>query len=36
MAMLVNIDNGSTLTDIYVLKDGELYKTKTLTTTGVY
>lgn len=32
MAMLVNIDNGGTLTDICVLKDGELYKTKTLTT----
>jgi N-methylhydantoinase A len=32
MAMLVNIDNGGTLTDICVLKDGDFYKTKTLTT----
>jgi N-methylhydantoinase A len=32
MAMLVNIDNGGTLTDICVIKDGDFYKTKTLTT----
>ncbi|OUS28779.1 hydantoinase [Thalassotalea sp. 42_200_T64] len=32
MAMLVNIDNGGTLTDICVLKDDDLYTTKTLTT----
>ncbi len=30
--MLVNIDNGGTLTDICVLKDKNVYKTKTLTT----
>lgn len=30
--MLVNIDNGGTLTDICVLKDDNVYKTKTLTT----
>jgi N-methylhydantoinase A/oxoprolinase/acetone carboxylase beta subunit len=34
--MLVNIDNGGTLTDICVIKDGDLYKTKTLITTGDY
>ena len=32
MGMLVNIDNGGTLTDICVLKDKNVYKTKTLTT----
>lgn len=32
MGMLVNIDNGGTLTDICVLKDQNVYKTKTLTT----
>ena len=32
MGMLVNIDNGGTLTDICVLKDGQFHKTKTLTT----
>tara|TARA_R110002072_G_scaffold118428_2_gene250085 strand:- start:29545 stop:31482 length:1938 start_codon:yes stop_codon:yes gene_type:complete len=32
MGMLVNIDNGGTLTDICVLKDKSVYKTKTLTT----
>ncbi len=32
MGMLVNIDNGGTLTDICVLKDHNVYKTKTLTT----
>lgn len=32
MGMLINIDNGGTLTDICVLKDGEVYNTKTLTT----
>ena len=30
--MLINIDNGGTLTDICVLKDNNFYKTKTLTT----
>ena len=30
--MLVNIDNGGTLTDICILKDKNVYKTKTLTT----
>jgi len=30
--MLVNIDNGGTLTDICVLKDKNVFKTKTLTT----
>jgi N-methylhydantoinase A/oxoprolinase/acetone carboxylase beta subunit len=30
--MLVNIDNGGTLTDICVSRDGEVFKTKTLTT----
>ena len=30
--MLINIDNGGTLTDICVLKDNDFYKTKTLTT----
>jgi N-methylhydantoinase A len=32
MGMLINIDNGGTLTDICVLKDNNFYKTKTLTT----
>jgi N-methylhydantoinase A len=32
MGMLINIDNGGTLTDICVLKDDNFYKTKTLTT----
>ncbi len=32
MGMLVNIDNGGTLTDICAIKDQEVYKTKTLTT----
>lgn len=32
MGMLINIDNGGTLTDICVLKDNEFFKTKTLTT----
>ena len=32
MGMLINIDNGGTLTDICVLKDNDFYKTKTLTT----
>ncbi|MAS82458.1 MAG: hydantoinase [Legionellales bacterium] len=32
MGMLVNIDNGGTLTDICILKDKNVYKTKTLTT----
>jgi len=32
MGMLVNIDNGGTLTDICVLKDNNFYKTKTITT----
>ena len=32
MGMLVNIDNGGTLTDICVLKGNDFYKTKTLTT----
>jgi N-methylhydantoinase A/oxoprolinase/acetone carboxylase beta subunit len=32
MGMLINIDNGGTLTDICVLKDQNVYKTKTLTT----
>lgn len=32
MGMLVNIDNGGTLTDICVLKGQDVYKTKTLTT----
>jgi N-methylhydantoinase A/oxoprolinase/acetone carboxylase beta subunit len=32
MGMLINIDNGGTLTDICVLKDNNFYTTKTLTT----
>jgi len=32
MGMLINIDNGGTLTDICVLTDKDQYKTKTLTT----
>ncbi len=32
MGMLVNIDNGGTLTDICAMKDNVFYKTKTLTT----
>ena len=32
MGMLINIDNGGTLTDICVIKDNNFYKTKTLTT----
>jgi N-methylhydantoinase A len=32
MGMLVNIDNGGTLTDICVLNGNDFYKTKTLTT----
>ncbi|WP_461518023.1 hydantoinase/oxoprolinase family protein [Porticoccus sp.] len=32
MGMLINIDNGGTLTDICLLKDNNSYKTKTLTT----
>ncbi len=32
MGMLINIDNGGTLTDICVLKDNNFYATKTLTT----
>jgi len=32
MGMLVNIDNGGTLTDICVLHNNKVYKTKTLTT----
>ena len=32
MGMLINIDNGGTLTDICVLTENNFYKTKTLTT----
>jgi N-methylhydantoinase A/oxoprolinase/acetone carboxylase beta subunit len=32
MGMLINIDNGGTLTDVCVLKDNNFYSTKTLTT----